>query len=178
MNIFEIISKSITAFFLLQLLNVILSTIRSVLTIKGTKIVACFINAVYFAYYTFVIKAISSAEFTIFGMNPILIAAIITFVTNFIGVYIGLRFIEKTKKDTLWLLKVLISSSEYDEFLKDILDTKIYFIRISTEWKQTKAMEIYLFNKEESRLVNSIIKKYKTIRYCHLEANPTLWMNI
>jgi len=75
------------AFFIAQLVNVILSTLKSVLTIKGSRIVAASANAISYAINALIIKQIS-------GINDIFVITGITAVTNFGGVYFSLWLLE------------------------------------------------------------------------------------
>ena len=75
-------------FFLLSLLNVILQTIKSIMTIRASKIVASLANAVAFGFYTVVIKQLTGFD--------MMTAVIITVVANLIGVYISITLTEKT----------------------------------------------------------------------------------
>ena len=74
-------------FVLCQLVNVILATIKSVVTIKGTKIVASIFSAVNYGFNTFIIKAIADVE--------LYVAVIVTVICNLVGVYVGLWITEK-----------------------------------------------------------------------------------
>ena len=101
-NIFQFINESITAFFILQLLNVILSTLKTVTTVKSPFWLAA-VNAVYYGFYTFIIKAIGDANFKTFcgfeiTVPSVMIIAIITILTNLIGVYISLKLMDRLKK--------------------------------------------------------------------------------
>lgn len=166
----------ILLFLVLQLVNVILSTIKSLLTVKGNKWHAVIANGIYFGYYTFIIKAIGDTDnFVVFGveLNGTLVMAIITVITNFIGVYFSLTLLEKLRKDKLWLLKVTIKSDEAEKFIKDLVAADISFIVLSSNWIKIKPIDIYLYNKEETKKCRSIMKQYESVKYCIIEADET-----
>lgn len=166
--------NNVWIFLLLQLVNVILSTIKSLLTVRGSKWSAVLANGIYFGYYTFIIKAIGDTEnFLIFGfkVDGLITMAIITVITNFIGVYISLTFLEKLRKDKLWLLKVTVKSEHAELFIRDLVSADLSFIVLSSNWIKIKPIDIYLYTKEETTKCRELIKKYDGIKYCIIEAD-------
>lgn len=88
-------------FIVLSVLNVILNTVKSIVTIKGGKMAAALINAITFFVYTYVII------YTNCDLNMHLKAGITAFI-NFIGVYVVKLIEEKARKDKLWKIDVTI----------------------------------------------------------------------
>lgn len=82
-------------FIFLSIINVIFSTVRSILTIKGNKLVASLVSGGYFAFYN-VMLIYTVADF------PMWQKCVITFMCNVIGVYIVKWGEEKARKDRLW----------------------------------------------------------------------------
>ena len=103
----------LTIFIVLSIVNVILNTIKSIVTVNGGKFSAALINAITFFVYTYVI-IYTNCEL------PMLTKAIITGVINFIGVYIVKWIEEKARKDKLWLVKITIPSED-NQKVKNIL---------------------------------------------------------
>lgn len=168
--------NTIILFLVLQLVNVILSTLKSLLTIKGNKWHAVIANGIYFGYYTFIIKAIGDTEsFEVFGitLDGTITMAIITVLTNFIGVYFSLTLLEKLRKDKLWLLKVTIKSEEAEGFIKELVSSEMSFIVLSSNWVKIKPIDIYLYDKEDTKKCKEIIKNYQSVKYCIIEADET-----
>ena len=95
--------KTILIFSLLQFANVIFSTIRSILTIKGSKMTATISNALYFGYYTIVLVYMV-ADF------PLWIKVLTTTLTNFVGVYLVKLFEERKKKDRIWKIESTVDT--------------------------------------------------------------------
>ena len=170
-EILKFISESIWAFFILQLINVILSTIKSVATVKSGFWTAAFVNAGYYGFYTFIIKAIGDAHFNSFcgieiNIPSVVIIAGITILTNLIGVYISLKLLDRIRKDDLWLLKVTVKTSEYESFLADLIAADLKYLIISNSWADRKPIEIYLYNKDDSAKAMRIIKKHPGTKHC------------
>jgi len=93
-------------FIVLSIVNVVLNTIKSIVTVNGGKMAAAIINAITFFVYTYVI-IYTNCEL------PMLTKAIITGVVNFVGVYVVKWIEEKAKKDKLWLVKMTIPKENY-----------------------------------------------------------------
>jgi hypothetical protein len=71
----------IAIFFGLQLINVILSTIRSIVTVKASKHTAAFINAISYTFYNGIVKLLTGQEMWVILST--------TFITNIIGIRIA-----------------------------------------------------------------------------------------
>ena len=80
----------LVGFIIATLINVILSTLKSVITVKGGKVVASIVNAISYGFNTIVIKSISDVE--------LWIAIVVTVAANLVGVYIALTIIKKFEK--------------------------------------------------------------------------------
>lgn len=89
-------------FALCTLLNVVLATIKSVMTIKGTKISAAIWNALSFGLYSYIVILTATADLTT------LEKVIITVICNLIGVYVVKLVEEKMRKDKIWKLEMTI----------------------------------------------------------------------
>lgn len=79
----------------LSIINVVFSTIRSIITINGDKTVASLISGAYFAFYN-VMMIYTVADF------PMWQKCLITFVCNVVGVWLVKWGEEKARKDKLW----------------------------------------------------------------------------
>ena len=99
--------KLIIIFVVLSIINVIFSTIRSIVTIKGSKATASLISGGYFAFYN-IMLLYTVADF------PMWQKCVITFVCNVIGVWLVKWLEEKARKDKLWKIEATIPA-EYTE---------------------------------------------------------------
>lgn len=107
-------------FFVLTILNVILSTIKSIVTIKASPIVAAVVNAGYYAFYNAVL-IYSVADFSLYWKMAI------TFICNLFGVWIVKYLEQKARKDKLWLLKMTIPAKYFDSTKKLLEEKDISF---------------------------------------------------
>lgn len=84
--------------------NVVLSTIKSVMTIKGGKVYAAIWNALAFGLYSYIVVLTATADISTFGKVAI------TMGCNLVGVY-GVKLLEeKLRKDRLWKVEMTVKN--------------------------------------------------------------------
>lgn len=101
-----------TTFILLNIINVIIQTVKSIATIKCGKTIAAIVNAVAFGLYTVV---------TVYMMCelPLATKALIVAGCNLVGVYVVKYFEEKARKDKLWKVEVTIPAEQAGQMIED-----------------------------------------------------------
>ena len=105
----------ILLFTIATVINIVLSTIRSLCTIKGGKMVSAVTNAVCYGFYPLIVML--TAKDTVSIVTNMAITAI----ANFVCVYIIKMVEEKARKDKMWKVEMAIpldKSSEVIEFMK------------------------------------------------------------
>ena len=147
--------KLITTFAILSLINVIFSTVKSLLTIKGNKYLASFISGLYYAYYNIVI-IYTVADFSL-GIK-----CAVTFFANIIGVFIVKFFDEKAQKDKRWVyvatfeerseqiqkIHTMLKDADIKSLYSEIVPNKLY------------SMQIFSNSKNESKMIESILDNF------------------
>lgn len=113
--------NELTTFVLITIINVVASTIKSIITVKGNALTASLTNAIYYSLYCYVMI------FTVQGNLPIWAKAAITFGCNFIGVFLVKWFEAKSRKEKLWLLKMTIPARFFDSAKKLLTEKDISF---------------------------------------------------
>ena len=144
--------KLLIIFIALNIVNVILQTVKSIATIKCGKLMASVINAVAYGLYTIVI-------FYTMCELPLWSKALIVGLANLIGVYVVKLIEEKARKDKLWLVKITIPREEMEE-VKNLLTQK----NISFSYYDiTKyfVFDTYCENQSQTEIVLDICKTYK-----------------
>ena len=94
-------TKLLLTFIILNIVNVILQTVKSLCTVKCGKVVASVVNAVAYGLYTVVII------YTVCDL-PLVTKALVVALCNLIGVFVVKLIEEKSRKDKLWLVKITI----------------------------------------------------------------------
>lgn len=88
-------------FCVLQVLNVVMSTIKSICTIKCNKVVASLVNAIYYGLYT-VVLIFMTCELELW------LKVVVVSLANLIGVFVVKVAEEKATKDKLWEVKATL----------------------------------------------------------------------
>ena len=94
-------TKLLIIFIVMNILNVIIQTVKSIATIKCGKGTAAIINAIAYGLYTYIV-VLMVCEL------PILVKCLIVGGANLVGVWLVKYFEEKGRKDKLWKLEIAI----------------------------------------------------------------------
>lgn len=139
-------------FSLLTVVNVIFSTIKSIVTIKSGKTVASLISAGYYGYYN-VVLIYTVANF------PLWQKVVVTFLANLIGVWLVKWGEEKARKDKLWLVKITIPVNYSDIIKKELNNNNISF----TYYDINKyfVFDCFCENQKDTKIVSTLCKKYQ-----------------
>ena len=144
-------NELLLTFIILNIINVIMQTVKSIATLKCGKGIAAIVNAITFALYTIV---------TVYTMCelPLGLKAVVVGFCNLIGVYVVKFFEEKARKDKLWKVEVTLKPC-YAEIVAHLLTE----MSIPYNWVDIK--KYYLFNiycatQKESTVVKNIVEKY------------------
>lgn len=98
--------KLLVLFIVMNILNVIIQTIKSIVTIKCGKGVAALVNAVAYGLYTYII-VLTNCDL------PLLTKCLVVASANFVGVYVVKYFEEKARKDKLWKVEATVLFTQY-----------------------------------------------------------------
>ena len=132
----------------LSIVNVVFSTIRSIVTINGSKAVASLISGGYFAFYN-IMMIYTVADF------PMWQKCVITFVCNVVGVYLVKWGEEKSRKDKLWKVEATIDKVNF-ETNKELLDLfKVPHNYIDIE--KYVILNFYCADKKQSEIVKGLL---------------------
>lgn len=94
-------------FVILNVVNVVMQTFKSIATIKCGKLSAAAINAIAYALYTVVVV------YTVCELNLWLKAGVVA-IANLVGVYVVKLLEEKSRKDKLWKVEATISKEDFN----------------------------------------------------------------
>ncbi len=147
-----IIEFATIVFFICSLINVMLSTLKTILTVKASKGVATIINAITYGFYAIVVKQLASLD--------LITTVTVTIVTNIIGVYVSMWLLEKTKKDCLWKISVTTKDNTLVEKLEKF---SISYVMNPVQYKKQTYYNIDVFseNQKNSSIIENILKEYK-----------------
>ena len=154
----------IIIFTVCSLINVILSTMKTILTVRSTKAVASIINAVTYGFYAIVVKQLASLDLTV--------TVIVTIATNLLGVYLSMWIMDKMKKDCLWKISV---TTKDKSIVKKIENFDIEYTMSPIQYKKETyySIEIFSKNQKDSTIIKNILNEYK-VKYNVTEITKTL----
>ena len=144
--------KILILYLMLQITNVILATIKSIVTIKGSKLSAALMNALSYSV-NIIVVIYTVMDFSIW------IKILITAITNFAGTYLGVYITEKLRKDRLWEIKAtVITVTDYIN-IKNALKAQshIKYNSMTLDDNQGYLFYVYTKNKQQSKIVRDIL---------------------
>lgn len=101
MNMFaELFTMTALYFFIISLINVILSSTKSICTVRYGRGVNVLTNVIAYSFYTVVVKQTADL--------PLVITVISTAIANALGVWLSYLILDKIRKDRLWKVEVVI----------------------------------------------------------------------
>lgn len=142
---------NITIFAIATVVNVTLSTIRSICTIKCGKWLSALSNAICYGFYPLIVMLTAN------GTVDIIINMAITAVANFVCVWLIKLVEEKAKKDKLWKVEVAIAK-EYTQDMHYILETIPHNYTQVGNWTM---FNCYCETQEDTKLVVEVAKMYR-----------------
>ena len=99
------VTKLLILFIVMNILNVVIQTIKSICTIKCGKWASALVNAVAYGLYTYII-VLTNCDL------PLIAKCLIVAGANFVGVWVVKFFEEKARKDRLWKVEATFSHKE------------------------------------------------------------------
>lgn len=142
-------------FVALSVVNVILSTIKSLVTIKSGKVMASIINAVYFGLYTVVVI------YTVCDL-PMWLKVAVTAITNLIGVFIVKWIEEVMRKDKLWKVEATIPNTgidpKYDDCIIELKKSGVPFNYIDVN--KYLLINCYCATQKDSAKIKAILNQF------------------
>lgn len=151
---------AIVIFFLLSLVNVVLQTLKSILTVKATPRVASIMTAIAFAFYYVLMKQLTDFS--------ILETVVVTIITNLIGVSFSMWLLEKIKHDQLW--KISVTCKDKDDSIKIALALNIQqigYTAIEMQSKPYTLFDVYCETQKQTEIVKNILKD-KNVKYHYI----------
>jgi len=142
----------LVGFIVATLINVVLSTLKSVITVKGGRLIASVVNAIAYGFNTICIKSISNVE--------LWIALVVTVLSNLVGVYIALTILKKFEKERLWKVTISLPIESLESFKSDLKLYQLGFIAYETSYDKYKVVDVFSHGKSESRCLRQLISKY------------------
>lgn len=139
----------IIVFCICSLVNVILSTLKTLIMVNAGRNSSIAINAICYGFYTLVVKQLGAVDYVT--------AVVVTILANIVGVWISYKIMDLFKKDKLWRITVTLKSKKALEECKANLEK--YNIGF-TPIEKTNSIDIYSYNQKESAIIKNILANY------------------
>lgn len=140
--------EQLIIFIILNIVNVIIQTVKSIATIKCGKGMAALVNAVAYGLYTVVVV------YTVCDL-PLWLKVLVVGVCNLIGVFFVKWGEEKARKDKLWKIEATFDK-EYLEEIHRLVGISHSYIDIGDH----VIFNFYAENQRQSELVADVVRKY------------------
>ena len=150
-------------FVILNFINVLVNTTRSLMTVKGGKWSAAISNSICYGYYAIIIYITATYDI------PLIYKCIAVAIVNFVGV-LAIKFgEEKLQKPSLWIYNVInLDNQTSDCFANELTINNIPFINTHIK-KDFNNMQIFSENEKESKIIVELLDNFK-VKYYATEA--------
>ena len=146
-------TKLLILFITLNIVNVVIQTVKSLATVKCGKTVAAIVNAVAYGLYTYVIVL------TVCDL-PLWLKVVVVGACNLVGVFCVKWGEEKARKDKLWEVRATVYESYTESLHHDLESANIPHNYIPNIGKYT-IFNIYCETQTESKRVKNLLDYYK-----------------
>ena len=143
--------KLLILFIIMNVLNVIIQTVKSICTIKCGKTVAAIVNAVAYGLYTYIV-VLTMCDL------PLLAKCLIVAGCNFVGVWVVKHFEEKARKDKLWKVEATIPVEVAEKVKHDLRANCLPHNYIDIE--KYYLFNVYCENQEQSKVAKVVLDYY------------------
>ena len=138
-------------FVVLNIANVIIQTIKSLVTVKSGKVAAAIANAIAYGFYTIVVIYMVCEL-------PLMLKVLVVGSCNLVGVFLVKWGEEKARKDKLWKVEATIPKSEVDKLLLACKDLDLSYNYVDIQ-------KYYLFNfycptQKDSAIIKNLLKDF------------------
>ena len=141
--------KVVIVFCICSLVNVILSTLKTLIMVNAGRNSSIAINAICYGFYTLVVKQLGAVDYVT--------AVVVTILANVVGVWISYKIMDLFKKDKLWRITVALKDTKaLNECKANLEKYNIGFTPI----EKTNSIDIYSYNQKESAIIKNILGNY------------------
>ena len=143
--------KLLILFIVMNIVNVVIQTIKSIATIKCGKTAAALVNALAYGLYTYII-VLTNCDL------PMLAKCLIVASANFVGVWVVKYFEEKARKDKLWKIECTVPANCAETLIAELKNSELPFNYIDI--KKYYLFNVYCATQGESAVVREFLTRY------------------
>lgn len=151
-------------FVILNFINVLINTARSLTTVKGGKWIASVMNALCYGYYTVIIVITATYEM------PLALKIIAVAIVNFIGVFAIKLGEEKITKEKMWIFNATakVTNEKLENVVSLLKNANVKLVYTTVVKDELYTLQIFSNTQKESEMIKSILDNY-SIKYCAIE---------
>ena len=155
-------------FVILNFINVLINTARSLTTVKGGKWIASLMNALCYGYYTVII--VITATYDI----PLPLKIIAVAIVNFIGVFCIKLGEEKIQKEKTWIFNATakVNAEKFADVIYMLSIANIKFVYNTIIKNELYTLQVFSYSIEDSKNITKILD-INGIKYCATEVKET-----
>lgn len=144
----QLFSLTALYFFIISLVNVILSSTKSICTVRYGRAINVLANVVAYSFYAVVVKQTANL--------PLEITVVSTAVANALGVWLSYVILDRLQKDRLWKVEVVVTKEHTDVLHEELKDIPHNYIEIGPR----VSFNFYCSTRAETTTVIKHCKKY------------------
>ena len=144
-----LLSTTTLYFFIISLINVILSSTKSICTVRYGRGINVLANVVAYSFYTIVVKQTASL--------PLEITVIATAAANALGVWLSYAILDRLQKDRLWKIEVVVPKCYTEALHEELQDIPHNYIDIGPR----TLFNFYCSTRAETSVITQHCKAYK-----------------
>ena len=156
----------ILVYLALQTMYVILNTLKSIWQIKAGKQLASISSGICYAVYVYVLVFTTLDFGGISYFGGLCIKAILTFITNYIGVFVSMKLLEKLKKDKMWEITATVTGTEMSCVLEY---HNLSYNVIPTNRPHEYVYHIYSKSQKDSAIIKNVLDAHSAKYIVHEE---------
>ena len=143
--------KLLILFIVMNIVNVVIQTIKSIATIKCGKVAAAIVNAVAYGLYTYIV-VLTMCDL------PLLAKCLIVAGANFVGVFVVKLIEEKARKDKLWKVEMTVPKKHFEEVCAALRIAKVPYNYVDIE--KYVLVNCYCATQKDSANIKDFMKNY------------------
>lgn len=144
----QLFSLTALYFFIISLVNVILSSTKSICTVRYGRGINVLANVISYSFYVIVVKQTADL--------PLEITVAATAAANALGVWLSYVILDKLQKDRLWKIEVVMDKDYTEALHKELNDIPHNYIDIGPR----TLFNFYCSTRKETSTVIKHCKKY------------------
>lgn len=151
--------NTIILLFAITLVNVVLNTIKSIVTIKSTRLVAAAVNAVTYGFYAMVVKQMVSVD--------LVWVVTANVVCNFVGVMFSMWLMDKIKTETLWKITAIPELEHLENIKTELINHNVGYVayEVVTKYGNRIALDIFSYSQKDSHNVREVLNNHGKVKY-------------